>query len=199
MSLLLEALKKAERAKEEAQRRARDADAGAAGAEAERKPVVTRDKLPDISPTLEIASEDLGPAPARAASAVAAAAPAPEPKPAAKKPAADAEVLEAVNAWAKAWSAKDVDGYLAAYARDFQPPKGESREDWAKGRRQRIGAPKSIAVTIESPKVSVSGDGQASVSFRQGYRSDVIKSSSRKTLVLVKSEGRWLIQQEKVN
>lgn len=137
---------------------------------------------------------------------VAAATPAPEPKspapaekPAAKKTGSDAEVLEAVNAWAKAWSAKDVDGYLAAYAKEFQPPKGESRDDWAKGRRQRISAPKSISVTVESPKVSIGADGHASVTFRQAYRSDVIKSSSTKTLVLVKSEGRWLIQQEKVN
>jgi tetratricopeptide (TPR) repeat protein len=131
---------------------------------------------------------------------VAAVTPTPAEKPAAKKPAAggDAGVLEAVNAWAKAWSAKDVDAYLAAYAKDFQTPKGESRDDWAKGRRQRVSAPKSIAVTIESPKVSVTGD-QASVTFRQGYRSEVIKSSSTKTLILVKSEGRWLIQQEKVN
>jgi len=64
MSLLLEALKKAEKAKEEAQRRAR-ADTGdggeAADAEAERRPVLTRDKLPDISTPLEIMSDDLSP------------------------------------------------------------------------------------------------------------------------------------------
>ena len=118
-------------------------------------------------------------------------------KPAAKK-ASEAEVLEAVHAWAKAWSSRNVDAYLATYAKDFHTPKGESRDDWAKSRRQRISAPKSISVSIESPKVSMSGD-QASVTFRQAYRSDVIKSSGRKTLVLVKSEGRWLIQQEKVN
>jgi tetratricopeptide (TPR) repeat protein len=63
MSLLLEALKKAERAKEEAQRRARgeDGEAGEAPADAERKPVLTRDKLPDISTPLEIVSDDLAP------------------------------------------------------------------------------------------------------------------------------------------
>jgi tetratricopeptide (TPR) repeat protein len=68
MSLLLEALKKAEKAKEEAQRRAR-ADSTEAGdtpaAEAERKPVLTRDKLPDISSPLEIVSDDLSPLPAK--------------------------------------------------------------------------------------------------------------------------------------
>jgi tetratricopeptide (TPR) repeat protein len=63
MSLLLEALKKAERAKEEAQRRARGESAPAAeppeAAAGERKTVVTRDELPDISPSLEIESADL--------------------------------------------------------------------------------------------------------------------------------------------
>lgn len=66
MSLLLEALKKAEKAKEEAQRRANgetaSADpvpAAAPSAAAERKPVLTRDKLPDISAPLEIVSDDL--------------------------------------------------------------------------------------------------------------------------------------------
>ena len=65
MSLLLEALKKAERAKEEAQRRARgESGVPSPTPEApavERKPVVTRDKLPDISSSLEIVSEDLAP------------------------------------------------------------------------------------------------------------------------------------------
>jgi tetratricopeptide (TPR) repeat protein len=68
MSLLLEALKKAEKAKEEAQRRARgDDDHTGDAPAAERKPVLTRDKLPNISTPLEIVSEDLAPpsAPAR--------------------------------------------------------------------------------------------------------------------------------------
>lgn len=65
MSLLLEALKKAEKAKEEAQRGAKDgaagqprADAGPTAAEGAKR-VVTRDELPDISAPLEILSEDL--------------------------------------------------------------------------------------------------------------------------------------------
>ena len=75
MSLLLEALKKAEKAKEDAQRRAREerpagepeelrseveapAEA-AAEAPAEPAPVLTRDQLPKISQPLEILSDDL--------------------------------------------------------------------------------------------------------------------------------------------
>ena len=69
MSLLLEALKKAERAKEEAQRRARE-EQSAAKAElkledaADAKPVTTRAELPDIRQPLEILSDDIRPKPA---------------------------------------------------------------------------------------------------------------------------------------
>jgi tetratricopeptide (TPR) repeat protein len=68
MSLLLEALKKAEKAKEEAQKRARGDSGGAPGElrlEGEAAPaadntrVVTRPELPDISQPLEIVSDDL--------------------------------------------------------------------------------------------------------------------------------------------
>ena len=62
MSLLLEALKKAERAKEEAQRRARGEPevAGARSAYPE-QPVVTRDQLPDVRQPLAL-EEDARPA-----------------------------------------------------------------------------------------------------------------------------------------
>ena len=120
-------------------------------------------------------------------------------KPAPAKAAGNADILEAVNGWAKAWAAKDVDGYLAFYGKDFKTPGGEARADWEKARRQRISAPKSITVTVETPKVSVLADGQASVTFRQSYRSDVVKAASAtKTLVLARIDGRWLIQQERV-
>jgi tetratricopeptide (TPR) repeat protein len=69
MSLLLDALKKAEKAKEEAQRRAERAKAGDAlpghesniTEEPPDRPVRTRDQLPDISETLDIQSEDIAP------------------------------------------------------------------------------------------------------------------------------------------
>ena len=140
--------------------------------------------------------------PAKQPVVVASAPPAAPAKPAPEKPGAkpgNAAVIEAVNAWAKAWAAKDVDGYLAFYAKDFKTPGGQARADWEKARRQRISAPKSIAVTIDAPKVSLSADGQTQVTFRQGYRSDLIKgSTTTKTLVLARIDGRWLIQQERV-
>jgi tetratricopeptide (TPR) repeat protein len=78
MSLLLEALKKAEKAKEDAQRRARDGQGGAAASSAfdaeatvatDGRHVMRRDELPDISAPLEIVSDDLRPAAQSKASA----------------------------------------------------------------------------------------------------------------------------------
>lgn len=72
MSLLLEALKRAEKAKEEAQRRERGAPGAAELRIAEDvphvpdepKPVLTRAELPDIKEPLEILSDDIAPKPA---------------------------------------------------------------------------------------------------------------------------------------
>jgi tetratricopeptide (TPR) repeat protein len=114
-------------------------------------------------------------------------------------PAADpaAEVLKAVDAWAEAWSRKDADAYLSHYARDFDPPGKQSRTDWEKSRRSRIDAPKSISVSIASPKVTMGGSDSARVTFRQTYRSDIFTGTSNKTLILVRADGRWQIREEK--
>jgi Flp pilus assembly protein TadD/ketosteroid isomerase-like protein len=121
----------------------------------------------------------------------------PAAKPAAPAASSGDDVLKAVNAWAQAWSKKDADAYLSFYAKDFKTPGGEARPQWEKTRRERIAAPKSIAVGVEQPKVTMQGSDQASVTFRQSYRSDKLKSSSRKTLVMTRADGRWQIREEK--
>jgi tetratricopeptide (TPR) repeat protein len=123
---------------------------------------------------------------------------APAEKPAGKAAAdASGEIVKALNAWAQAWSKKDADAYLAHYAGDFVTPGGESRADWEKARRARIAAPKSIAVSISSAKVTMQGPDKATVTFRQAYKSDVMKANSPKTVIMTRNDGRWLIQQEK--
>jgi Flp pilus assembly protein TadD len=121
-----------------------------------------------------------------------------KPRPPAPAPAdPSAEVLKAVNGWAEAWSKKDADAYLAYYAKDFKTPGGESRASWEKTRRARITAPKSISVSLASPKVTMDGADRATVRFRQSYKSDVLKSNSNKTLVLVRSDNGWKIFEER--
>src|SRR5712671_4210601 len=106
------------------------------------------------------------------------------------------DVLQAVRAWAGAWSKQDVDAYLAFYARDFKTPKGETRAEWEAARKQRISTAKKIEVAVDSPKVTLKGD-SAVVTFRQAYRSGSLKINGNKTLHLVRSDGRWLIRQER--
>jgi ketosteroid isomerase-like protein len=108
------------------------------------------------------------------------------------------DVIKTVNAWARAWSEKDIPAYLAFYATDFRAPGGASRSAWEKARRERIGKPKSIQVAIVSPKVNFIDDTHARVSFKQSYHSDAIKSNTQKTLEMVKTGDKWLINQEHV-
>jgi tetratricopeptide (TPR) repeat protein len=106
------------------------------------------------------------------------------------------DVIAAVDSWAKAWSDKDAADYISHYAADFVPSGKQTRDDWEKTRRSRLDRPKFIKISIISPKVSFRGDETANVSFQQGYQSDTLDSVGRKTLRMVKADGRWLIPQE---
>ena len=113
---------------------------------------------------------------------------------AAGKPDTD-EVMSHVNAWAKSWSDNDIPGYLGAYAADFRTPTG-NRAAWEAERKARIAKPRKIQVAIESPKVEFESNNRAKVTFVQHYRSDALKSSNTKILVMTKAGDKWLIQQE---
>ena len=155
--------------------------------------------------------------PAPAAKAPVSTAAAPTPAPAATVPAATAaakpapaerakpastenadEVLQSVKAWANAWSANDVPGYLAHYAPTFKTPGGEPRSKWEAQRKARIAKPRKIQVEIEAAKVKFNDKDRATVTFRQHYRSGGLKASSTKTLEMVKAGNHWLIQKEQV-
>lgn len=107
-----------------------------------------------------------------------------------------AVVLAALNGWAKAWSDKDVRGYLGHYASDFETPRGASRKEWAEERRARIEDKGRISVKVSNATVSINGN-IATVRYRQIYNSDRLTVDSRKTLIFVKQGNRWLIKQER--
>ena len=108
-----------------------------------------------------------------------------------------AEVTKALDAWFAAWSRKDVKAYLAHYAKDFQTPGGEARAAWESERAKRINKPGAIQVGHEKLSVTIEGD-KATARFRQHYKSAALKTGSNKVVVLVRRDGRWLIQQEKI-
>ncbi|TXT31169.1 MAG: hypothetical protein FD131_1242 [Rhodocyclaceae bacterium] len=135
-------------------------------------------------------------APAPAA-AVATPAPAAAPTPAPAKAVAGSEdVVKAMNAWADAWSRKDMRAYLGAYAHEFNTPKGMSRKAWEQEREQRIaGKGGKISVSFDTPQVTINGD-KATAKFRQHYKATGLSSSTTKTLVFVRAGSKWLIKEE---
>ncbi len=134
-------------------------------------------------------------APPAAAAPAVAAAPTKVAPPAATADAATADIEEAVRNWAKAWAAKDMASYLDAYSKQFNPTGAKSRKDWEKERHSRITTKASIAVVVSDFDVEVTGN-QATVTFKQHYRSGSLDSRSRKTLTLLQEKGRWLITRE---
>jgi hypothetical protein len=109
-----------------------------------------------------------------------------------------ADAAKSVEAWASAWSKKDVRAYLSHYAKDFKTPGGESRADWEAERTRRIGKPGPIQVGLEGLRITPEGADRATARFRQHYKSAGLKTASAKVLSLVRHDGRWLISQEKI-
>ena len=135
-------------------------------------------------------SEAIGSAPPSAAAAVAAT----------PAPAADADtgaVTDTLNAWAKAWAGKDVNGYLSYYAADFQPESG-SRAQWEAQRRERRAKPAHISVRVIGPQLSRVDAHRVRVNFIQDYASDTVNDKARKTVELSNSSGSWKIVRESI-
>lgn len=109
-----------------------------------------------------------------------------------------AELSRTVQDWAAAWSRKDVKSYLGYYAADFKVPDGKPRSAWEAERRSRIAKPGAIEVRVENVKVKSVAADRADATFRQHYKAVGLKTSTTKTLTLVRRDGRWLIQQERV-
>ncbi|MCB6183483.1 tetratricopeptide repeat protein [Leeia sp. TBRC 13508] len=119
-------------------------------------------------------------------------------KTAEKSPDDSKQVLRSVDAWAQAWSGQKVSSYLGAYGKDFRPPKGQNRKAWEEERRDRLSAPKSIAVDVSDANVTFVDGNTAKVTFKQSYKSDSLSSTTGKTLMMTKSGDRWVITEERV-
>ncbi len=107
-------------------------------------------------------------------------------------------ILGAVQNWSRAWANQDVNGYLASYSPNFNPPKGLSPQKWAAGRRDRLSRPGSIQLTIQTPNVTMVDPSTAEITFRQRYRADNYQDSVQKRLTMHKLNGRWMILREDV-
>lgn len=136
-------------------------------------------------------------APVAAAPSAKPTAPAPVEAATAADPGVDAAAINAsLTAWAKAWSSKNVDGYLALYAPDFAPEGGLTRANWEQQRRERISRPSRIAVRALSPEISRIGADRVRVNFVQDYQSDSFSDQVNKTLELRATDAGWKIVRE---
>lgn len=146
----------------------------------------------DVTPTPEpVAAPQPAPPPVIAAAPPASEEPAPPPEAKQVEP----DINNAVQAWAKAWSAQDVDAYLASYAPAFQPEGGVSRGAWEAQRRERLKRPSFIRVSVGRAEVSIADDGTASARFLQGYESDSYADEVTKILEMRNVDG-WKITRE---
>ena len=112
------------------------------------------------------------------------------------KEAARKEVRTAVNSWANAWSAKDVDNYVKSYSAKFVPPNKLSRSKWQEQRRIRLSKPRYIKVILDNVRIEILSQDLALVRFVQTYQSDSYKDQVNKQLLLNKVDGAWLISKE---
>lgn len=173
-----------------------------AAAAATPAPVATRTApAATVTPPAPVAKPTPAPAPVIAAAPApmpVAAKPAPKPTPKPERKDVDSaqerHVESAVRKWAAAWEKKDMNGYYAAYARDFDGGKG-TRKAWENERRDRIVSKRNISVDLSNVSITVNGN-KAQARFRQDYRADSLKVGSTKRLELVRSGNTWLIVKE---
>jgi tetratricopeptide (TPR) repeat protein len=125
---------------------------------------------------------------------------APSPQPQPPKPASENEeskrAQEAIMGWAAAWSSRNVANYLSFYADDFKTPSGETRAVWESARKDRLTSPKYIHVDIRILSTKLIDSDHISVKFRQSYKSNQLQATGNKTLLMVNTGDKWLIQEE---
>jgi hypothetical protein len=116
------------------------------------------------------------------------------PPPVADRLDATRVATDALKRWAEAWSSKDMNGYVNAYAPGFKGS-SPSHEAWRRQRASRIEPRDRIEVRLSEIK-AVERNGRIEASFRQHYSADRLNVRSRKEVTLERFDGRWLIVEE---
>lgn len=106
------------------------------------------------------------------------------------------EAVAHVNAWAKAWAAQDIDGYLNSYTNNYRPSTKLSHNGWVAQRKDRLAKPTFIKVELANVKTTILDSKTAKVTFNQSYQSNTYKDQTNKQLTLTRINGQWLIVKE---
>ena len=100
-----------------------------------------------------------------------------------------------ISSWQEAWQEKDLQRYMASYSEDFFAH-GLDRDGWKRHKfeiNKRYG---QIRVSISNLKIKLLSPERATVYFDQDYSSDKYHDSGRKTIQLIKRDGKWMIKTE---
>lgn len=103
----------------------------------------------------------------------------------------------AIEAWRQDWESRDVERYLAHYARDFKSD-NQNLAQW-KQRKRTVGQGKSwikVGINRVSMLRSPGNDGVVEVIFEQEYKSNNFTDTSRKRQYWIKENGQWRIAYE---
>lgn len=119
-------------------------------------------------------------------------------RPVASKPVvsrADDVVTGRLLAWARSWSAKDLDGYTSFYSPDFKPELS-SVDVWRMQRWQRIEAAPSIQVTISEVSAVPTSADSMETRFQQRYESGAYTDESERRILWRRVKDQWFIISE---
>ena len=125
-----------------------------------------------------------------------------QPAPASESPVRSApepvigDPAQMLRDWAAAWSRQDVSGYLSHYGKSFVPAGNLSRQEWETQRRRALTRPEWIKVAFEDMAVTRQGNDRAKIDFVQTYRSNSYQDRVRKSVVMGREDGRWIILSE---
>lgn len=107
------------------------------------------------------------------------------------------EALAAVERWRTAWSAQDIDGYIGAYVDGYSPnPSVLTNAAWREQRRTRVSRPEWIEVELVDLSIAGRDEDHIVVTFEQQYRASNYSDTTRKRLLLVRSDSGWRIAEE---
>lgn len=110
---------------------------------------------------------------------------------------ANKEIEILLKAWSAAWSAQAVDIYLSFYHPQYLPANNVAKDAWEKSRQLRLKKPKWIKVGLSDIEIKTQSDNQATVIFKQTYRSNSFSDVSFKQMVLHNTDTGWQIFREK--
>ncbi|MCS6810447.1 MAG: tetratricopeptide repeat protein [Tepidimonas sp.] len=118
-------------------------------------------------------------------------------KPTPLAPEVEQAVRAALQRWQRAWTSRDIQGYVDAYVRNYTPRPDMTHAQWVNERTARIVPRKRIELDIKDLQIQPASDGAIEVRFTQHYRSDSLDNRTRKSLLFVQQDGQWRIAKER--